>query len=107
MTRAAPGKLEDRWRARPDSDGLGERHRHPVNDPPTASDDATTTSEDTATPIDGLANDDERDDDTLTVTGHSQPVDLLGDVTVNPVDHNPMWVAMSQDRPTRIMFDVP
>ena len=59
----------------------------PVNDPPTAEDDTylVELGETLTVPAPGvLANDDDRDDDTLTVSAHDEPVDLFGDVTVNP-----------------------
>jgi len=59
----------------------------PVNDPPVASDDAFVMQANTTltVPAPGvLANDGDSDDDTLTVMDNTQPVDLLGDVTVNP-----------------------
>ena len=59
----------------------------PVNDSPTAADDTYVleAGTDLTIPAPGvLANDGDVDDDTLTVTAHTQPIDVLGDVTVNP-----------------------
>jgi putative nucleotidyltransferase with HDIG domain len=59
----------------------------PVNDPPVAFDDAYVMQANTTLTVPGpgvLANDGDPDDDTITVTSHTQPIDLLGDVTVSP-----------------------
>jgi hypothetical protein len=53
----------------------------PINEPPSANDDADSTNEDTSVLIDVLANDGDPDDDPLTVTGLTQPAN--GTATVN------------------------
>jgi hypothetical protein len=69
----------------------------PVNDPPSASDDAATTAEDTAVTVSVLANDSDLDGDTLTLASVTQGAKGTAAISGNQVSYTPNANANGSD----------